>query len=44
MYNFIVSDNLKSILTKLSKRDKSTYNNILEKIEEVTRSENINTF
>ena len=35
MYNFDVSDHLQRILTKLSKKDKDVYGQILKKIDEV---------
>ena len=41
MYNFDVSENLEKILTKLSKKDKDLYNQILKKIDEVINSENV---
>jgi len=41
MYNFDVSDNLKDILKKLSKRDATTYNRILDKIQEVLNCKNV---
>ena len=41
MYNFDVSNNLEKILNKLSKKDKSLYNQILKKIDEVIHSKNI---
>ena len=41
MYNFQVSENLKKILNKLSKKDKDLYDQVLKKIDEVIHSENI---
>jgi len=41
LYNFDVSNNLEKILNKLSKKDKSLYNQILKKIDEVIHSKNI---
>ena len=41
MYNFDVSENLEKILNKLSKKDKSLYNQILKKIDEVIHSKNV---
>jgi len=41
MYKFDVSANLQNILKKLSNRDVTTYNRILDKINEVTNSENV---
>ncbi len=41
MYNFEVSEHLEKKLNKLSKKDKNLYNQILNKIDEVIHSENI---
>ncbi len=41
MYNFDVSDHLQRILTKLSKKDKDLYDQILKKIDEVINSKDI---
>lgn len=41
MYKFNVSKNLEKILTRLSKKDKDIYNQILKKINEVIRSDNV---
>jgi len=41
VYNFDVSENLEKILNKLSKKDKSLYNQILKKIDEVIHSKNV---
>ncbi len=40
MYNYGYSDKLKEILEKLSKKDKSLYEQVLKKIEEVINSLN----
>ena len=44
MYNFDVSNHLQGILTKLSKKDKDAYNQILKKIDEVINSKNIDHY
>ena len=44
MYNFEVSDHLEKILKKLSKKDTFTYNQILSKIDEVVRSDNVDHY
>jgi YafQ family addiction module toxin component len=41
VYNFDVSENLEKKLNKLSKKDKDLYNQILNKINEVIHSENV---
>ncbi len=41
MYNFKVSEKLKEILTKLSKKDKNTHEAVMKKIDEIVNSDNI---
>jgi len=41
MYNFDISEHLQKILSKLSKKDKYLYNQILKKIDEIIHSENV---
>ena len=41
MYNFQVSEHLQKILKKISKKDNDLYNQVLEKIDEVIHSENV---
>ena len=41
MYNFDVSENLEKILTKIAKKDKDLYNQILKKIDEVIHSKDV---
>ncbi|PIN90471.1 addiction module toxin RelE [Candidatus Pacearchaeota archaeon CG10_big_fil_rev_8_21_14_0_10_34_76] len=41
MYPYKISDNLKRILKKISRKDKRLYENILSKIEEVSKSESV---
>jgi YafQ family addiction module toxin component len=38
MYNFEVSENLKEILARLSKKDKPLYEQLLSKIKEIVNS------
>ena len=38
MYNFEVSENLRNILKKLSKKDKPLYEQLLNKIDEIVNS------
>ena len=44
MYNYIISDNLRNILKKISKKDKTFYEKILKKINEIINSENISRY
>ena len=44
MYNYIISDNLRNILKRFSKKDKIFYEKILKKIDEIVNSENINHY
>lgn len=41
MYSYEIRPNLQRILTKLSKKDKSTYEQVLKKIEEIINAQNI---
>ena len=41
MYNFEIIPSLQKFLNKLSKKDKSTYEQVLNKIEEVINSPNV---
>ena len=41
MYNYGYSDKLKDILAKLSKKNKSLYEQVLQKINEIINSESI---
>ncbi|MBS3165581.1 type II toxin-antitoxin system RelE/ParE family toxin [Candidatus Woesearchaeota archaeon] len=41
MYNFEIIPSLQKFLNKLSKKDKSTYEQVLNKIEEVINSANV---
>jgi YafQ family addiction module toxin component len=41
MYNFKVSDNLKKILFKLSKKDRKLWEQIMNKIGEIVNSDDI---
>ena len=41
MYNYEIKPYLKRILDKLSKKDKSLYEQVLGKIEEIINSENV---
>jgi len=44
MYDYIVSDKLLKILRKIGKKDKDLYENILKKIDEIRRSDNIDHY
>lgn len=44
MYNFYVSEDLEKKLTKLYKKERNLYDQILKKIAEVINSENINHY
>jgi len=44
MYNFDVSEHLQKILNKLSKKDKSLYDQIIKKIDEIIHSEDIERY
>ena len=44
MYNHLVSDKLRKKLRKISKKDNIFYNNILNKINEIINSENIDHY
>ena len=44
MHKYIVSNNLRKILIKNSKKDKNFYEKILEKIDEIVYSENIDHY
>jgi mRNA-degrading endonuclease RelE of RelBE toxin-antitoxin system len=41
MYNYQISENLQGIMLKLSKKDKSLYEQLLKKINEVINSSDI---
>ncbi|MBU3913242.1 MAG: type II toxin-antitoxin system RelE/ParE family toxin [Nanoarchaeota archaeon] len=41
MYNYEVISHLQKILNKLSKKDKSTYEQVIKKIEEILNSSDI---
>ncbi len=41
MYSYEIQPNLRQILNKLSKKDKSLYIQVLKKIEEIINSENV---
>jgi len=41
MYNYKISENLREIMLKLSKKDKSLYEQLLKKIDEVKNSYDI---
>jgi len=41
MHDFVISDKLERVLTKLSKKDKSFYNQVKKKIDEIINSENV---
>ena len=44
MYNFYISENLEKKLSRLSKKDKEIYNQILKKIDEIIHSKNIDHY
>lgn len=44
MHNYIISDDLRIFLKKISKKDKTFYEKILKKINEIVDSENINRY
>ena len=41
MHNWKISENLKNIMRKLSRKDKSLYEQLLKKINEVINCENV---
>jgi len=41
MHNFEISENLKEVMAKLSKKDKSLYEQLLKKINEIVNSYDI---
>jgi mRNA-degrading endonuclease RelE of RelBE toxin-antitoxin system len=44
MYSYEIKPNLKSVLIKLSKKDKKLYEQVLKKIDEIINSSNIEHF
>jgi mRNA-degrading endonuclease RelE of RelBE toxin-antitoxin system len=44
MYNFIVSDNLRRNLKRISKKDKILFDKILKKINEIVNSDDIDHY
>jgi mRNA-degrading endonuclease RelE of RelBE toxin-antitoxin system len=38
MYNFEISENLQDVMRKLSKKDKSLYEQLIKKIQEIVNS------
>lgn len=44
MYNFEISENLENILSKLSKKDKTLYEQVIKKINEIVNSDNIDHY
>lgn len=44
MYSYEIKPNLKSVLDKLSKKDKKLYEQVLKKIDEIINSSNIEHF
>jgi len=44
MYNFIVSDNLRRNLNRISKKDKILFDKILKKINEIINSDDIDHY
>jgi YafQ family addiction module toxin component len=44
MRNYTISDNLKSLMKKLSKKNNRLYEQLIRKIEEIINSENIDHY
>lgn len=44
MHNYEIKPSLKKILKKVSKKDKSAYEQILKKIEEIINSQDVNHY
>ena len=44
MYNYDIKPNLRNILEKLSKKDKTRYEQIIKKIEEIINSDDVDHY
>ena len=44
MYNYTISNNIHRFLSKISKKDKTMYNKILKKINEIVNSKDISHY